>query len=198
MPRFLGSLALVALLALSAAGGGTSAPTRLGHFSDKNLKLSFDYPGSWHLRRADPAWTTSSFGYPIVYASTQPLHGQCKPRTASYMTSITCGRPLDRLDRGGILVTVSLEASPIWTLAKARGKRVKIAGRPAKLATDWPGACHRSVNAGETITTSIQILNVTSNNWIDVQVCLRRPGLVTGERQVRSILSSLELRGSKR
>jgi hypothetical protein len=189
MPRFLSSLALVALLALSAAGGGTSAPTRLGHFSDKNLKLSFDYPGIWHLRRADQAWRTSSFGSPIVYLSTQPLHSQC----FSNGTATTCDRPLDRLARGGVLVTVSERAFPTWTLAIARGKRVKIAGRPAKLATDWPGACHRSVGASETITASITRPDAPADNWVEVQVCLRRPGLAKGERETRAILSSLRL-----
>jgi len=192
MRRYLSRGLVIGLAFVLVAGCGTRSarPTpAFAHFSSNDGALSLDYPGAWQLRLPDQV-NHGSFSSPIVFLATQPLQAQCIVRKTKDSESITCGRPLYRLDPGSIFVSLSADGSPGWTLAEASGKREKIAGRPARVSIERPGAC-ASLGAQETI--SVEIDRRVPSNWYSLQACLRGPGLAARERQVRALLSSLVL-----
>jgi hypothetical protein len=177
------AVALVALagssepaLAADATGGATRTFSADG--------ISFRHPASW--RESPKAWRwAGSFSRLVTYLSTGTLHNPCA-RTA---TSLSCSSPLAVLAPRGVLISWTRNGMPRWTLAKQPGRRTTLAGRPAKLRVERPGAC-RYLAATETITAQIA---TGPDTWLEMQACLRGAAAAAGEQRVLAMLATLRV-----
>jgi hypothetical protein len=148
--------------------------------------LSFEYPSEWE--RA--TWPVrSSFEILVTYLSTEPLHDPCQRTPAS----ITCGEPLRRLRRGGVLVEWSRVGFPETDRRRLRampGSWITVAGRRAKLAVDRLPVC-RGIGADRSLFALIPL--ASRGNYYALRACVRGPGLIRSEREVRRVLASTRL-----
>jgi len=174
-------LALVFALGCGGRKGESSATTI--HFRDPGLRIAFDYPAGWRSRRPDLE-NIRHYGFsPVLFLATQPLQRQCQIRKTKGGNAITCRAAIEKLFPGSVYVTISFGGAPGYTLADAKGEYEKIGRKSAKVDRERSGAC-AVLGADETITVQIE-------SGIDIQACLRSPGLAARERELRSIFSSL-------
>ena len=171
------SAASVAFLQLTGGDGRD-------RFDDR--ELSFEYPSEWE--RA--TWPVrSSFEILVTYLTTEPLHDPCQ-RTAA---SITCGEPLRRLRDGGVLVEwsrVGFPESDRHRLTAMPGSWITVAGRRAKLVVDRLPVC-RGIAADRSLFALVPLSS--RGNYYAFRACLRGPGLVRSEREVRRLLASTRI-----
>jgi hypothetical protein len=181
-----GTAALVALGALTSGCGGGSADAqaagkpeqRLVRYSDS--VLSFSHPAAW---KAYPfRWNGELHFRPLVYLSTQPLHDPC----AMQGNTVSCGFPVGRLLRGGVLVTWNDSGPPAMGLGP--GSRTRVGGHPARRVDTAHGIC-RSIGADRTIDVLIQVRPLPSP-LTELTACLRGPSLVQAEQSVDALLAS--------
>jgi hypothetical protein len=176
--------ALVAVLAASFALVRLTADSDHDRFDDG--QLSFEYPSEWK----QATWPVqSTFEKLVTYLSTEPLHDPCR-RTAN---SFTCGEPLRRLRAGGVLVEWSLLGFPDTDrhrLNAMPGSWTSVDDRRAKLAVDLLPVC-RGVGADRSLYALIPLS--LRGNYYALRACLRGPGLVRSERQVRRLLASTRI-----
>jgi hypothetical protein len=157
------------LLGMLAAAMVTSSA---GFAVYKGDGVRFEYPRAWHVQRVDDHalhWRG------IADVGTDPMHAPC----TTTGTSKTCGWPLERLSRGGVVVTIG----------ELAGVHSRTTYRTASLARTRPGACAQ-VGADETLSTS---LARGGNRAVSVVACLRKPGLARKERQVLHLVRTLRL-----
>jgi len=174
--------ALAAPLAAWASGSFRSNSSSFVSF--RNEFVTFRYPAPW----ATSVWQEQVPHFqPMVYLSTQATHDPCRTSVSAGATSITCGFPLAKLDRGGVLVTWENKGFPGTSIARLPGASTRVDGRNAKVSVARPGAC-RGVGADETMT--VVIARPLPSNWTQVSACLRGPDLAAREAQVRSLLAS--------
>ena len=131
--------------------------------------LAFHYPRSWRVYHWTIPATEITF---IAYVSNARLRDPCTIRTGR---EFKCGYPIDRLPRGAVLVT--------WTASHLPGT----SDRSSPLSIRRPGPC-RYVGADATIS------ELFSGGYY-AEACLRGPGIARAERQVREMLSSVDLTG---
>jgi hypothetical protein len=178
-------LPLAVLLSALAAGCGsattatTDAPAKLSDF--RNGFVTLKYPTAWAA--AEPRVTGTLHVHPILYLSGQPTGNPC--RTAGAVTS--CGWPISRLRRGGVLIVWENRGYPGWRLASMPGTAVRVGGRPARRLVTRPGIC-RAVGADETI--EVAIARPLRDNWTAVTACLRAPDLAASEQELEAVLAS--------
>lgn len=176
--------AVVAVIAASVAFAQLTGDDGHDRFDDG--QLSFEYPSEWE--RA--TWSVqSSFEKLVTYLSTEPLHDPCR-RTAD---SVTCGEPLRRLRAGGVLVEWSRVGFPDadrHRLSAMPGSWTTVDGRRAKLAVDLLPVC-RGVDADRSLLALIPVS--LRGNYYALRACLRGPGLVRSEREVRRLLASTRI-----
>jgi hypothetical protein len=146
--------------------------------------LSFSYPASWRPFKYD--LVGSQFAS-IVYLSNQQLHDPCV-RTA---TSASCGRPLGRLQPGGVLAEWTVWGSDHARFSEFSGSDITVGGRPAKIQVerDWPLGCGGVIaNVAMRVTISRPD---TEMSWYAFDACLRGPNVEVAEQQVRALLDSV-------
>jgi hypothetical protein len=85
--------------------------------------VSFAYPAAWVARRYQ---VPSSFSSAIVFLSPQAMHPPCVARHGTVNTTITCTRPITRLDRDSILAGWSTNGWLGWSFARAPGRRLRV------------------------------------------------------------------------
>jgi len=176
-------------VALAALAGSTGPALAAGAAGDATRTFSgsgvaFRYPASWRV--SPPAWRwESSFTVLVTYLSSGELHDPCA-RTAS---STTCSSPLAVLPPGGVLITWTRGAMPLWSLAKQPGRATTLAGHPGKIQIARPGAC-RALQATETVTAQIA---VTKGDSLQMQACLRGSTARANENRVRAMLATLRV-----
>jgi hypothetical protein len=178
---------LAAVVAVIAASVGFLQLTGDdGHDRFDDGELSFEYPFEWE--RA--TWPVgSSFELLVTYLSTEPLRDPCR-RTAA---SVMCGEPLRHLRRGGVLVEWSRVGFPDMDRHRLRampGSWTTVAGRRAKLTVDRLPVC-RGIGADRSLFALIPLS--IRGNYYALRACLRRPGLVRSEREVRRLLASTRI-----
>jgi hypothetical protein len=181
---------LAAILAVLVAVLAAFALVRLTAEGDHDRfddgQLSFEYPSEWKLA----TWPVqSTFEKLVTYLSNEPLHDPCR-RTAN---SLACGEPLRRLRAGGVLVEWSLVGFPDTDrhrLNAMPGGWTSVDGRRAKLAVDLLPVC-RGVGAERSLYALVPLS--LRGNYYALRACLRGPGLVRSERQVRRLLASTRI-----
>jgi hypothetical protein len=173
---------LVVVLAVVSAGGCAAAsrgPSSSGAFHNGFVELR--YPSAW--RAVEPAVSPELHVRPLLYLSVQPTRNPC--RTSGTVTS--CGWPVRRLRRGGLLIVWENRGYPGWSLASAPGRRLRVGGREARLLVSHRGVCS-AIGADETI--AVAIARPLAGNWTAFTACLRGPGLPKLERDVERVLAS--------
>jgi hypothetical protein len=135
---------------------------RLATFDVPNAGVKFRYPAAWHRLREVAVSPISAL---IVYLSNQRLHATCKTTTDENL----CGSPIKRLAPRSILVSVTINGSPLWSFAHAPGKLLKINGRQAKLAITHT-RCAVSGNLEMDL-----VMPSIPDNWYDFNACIRGP-----------------------
>lgn len=185
---------LIALVATEACSSSshTAAQKSVGHTATcgptktfSNGFLSFRYSGCWTAVTYDEV---SSFSASVVYLSDQPTHQPCH----AIANGRACGWPVDKLDRGHILVQWSANGFPGWTLSKAPGSPTTVGGQPAHSSVATPGSCS-SISADETI--SVEVARATKANWYAMTACLRAPGDAQATDAVQQMLSTVSYTG---
>jgi hypothetical protein len=101
--------------------------------------------------------------------------------------SVICGSPVSELPAGGVLVRWSADGFPTWNMPKAN---TIVGSRPAAETRTSGGWC-ASLGAPETITVIIP--RGVTDNWYQMDACLRGPGLPQQEAQIAFMLSSVRI-----
>ena len=125
-----------------------------------------------------------------MYLSNRDMHPPCNDGE--------CGLPVTELEPGGIVAWWSANGMPGWTFDAAEGDPITVAGRRAKLSIlkgnpGWTpsGACG-PIGADWAIRAVVERLDV-SDNWYELDACIRGPGAAMFESQVRALLASTTL-----
>jgi hypothetical protein len=172
-----------AVALLTAACGSTAAPSSeqqsLANF--RNAYVEFQYPTAWAAAQPDVPDTLHV--HPMIYLSVQPTRNPC--RTTGAETS--CGWPVTRLRRGGVLVMWENRGYPGWSLESAPGTPIRVGGRRAHRQVSRPGAC---AAIGGDVTVEVAIARPLAGNWTAVTACLRKPNLAAAERELGVVLRS--------
>jgi len=187
----MGAAGFVALVAVtSGCGGGTDAQAaaqtgpKLVTYS--NALLSFDHPAAW---KAHPfRWAGELHYRPMVYLSTQPLHDPCSTKG----NTTSCGFPVERLKRSGVLVIWNASNPPATALGP--GSLFQIDGRRARRVESAGGMC-RSIGSDRTIDVLIATSPLPSTPT-EFTACLRGPGLAQEEERVDALLDSTQFASS--
>jgi hypothetical protein len=180
---------LITLTALSSCGTPAADSSAAALATYLNGPLSFSYPSNW---RPQPYMNISNFTDVITYLSTDRLNDPCTRTTAPGGVTTTCGWPLRQLSPGGVLVIWSQGNAIDWQIDREPGQARTIAGRPAKLAVNKPGAC-RQVGGEETVTATMA---TGGSSYYELVACLRTPNQTLGEQQVRALIDSTQIKTS--
>jgi hypothetical protein len=182
------SLLLAALVVASNSINSASArPATIKRATFPLFAITFTYPSHWRLYR--PVGDASSFTTVFAYLGNVPLSDPCT-RTPS---SRTCSPfSLSSIPSRTVLVRWSENGFPGWTLRQAKGRMVKIAGRPAKLDIEHRRADYCPINTSETIDATI---TRTPGDWFEMVACLSGPNLGTRQAQVLAMLHSVQNAG---
>jgi hypothetical protein len=177
-----GGIAAVAA-AMSGCGGGATGPAAskrppLAKYASSSV--SFSHPAAW---QAYPfRWPGELHFRPLVYLSTQPVENPCSAQG----NTTTCGFPVQRLERGGVLITWNASGPPAVTLG--RGSQITVDGRPARRLDAAGGPC-RGIGADRTIDVLVATRPLPST-LIEFTACLRGPGLAENVKRVDALLAS--------
>jgi hypothetical protein len=184
----------VAAMAAALASGCTApgharpATATTGRAADtasfSAMGLAFRYPAAWR----SGTWSddVSSFTGPIVYLSTLRQHDPCSVTTSPGSITKVCGDPVGKLPSGGVLVRWNADSFPNWNMAKAN---TTIGGRRAT-ETRTSGSWCATLGGTETITV---IIPRASDNWYQMDACLRGPAVAHEEAQISAMLGSVRI-----
>jgi hypothetical protein len=143
---------------------------------------TFLYPSHWRVYHYQEA---SSFSTLVAYLSTVHVPDPCV-RTP---TSISCGRPLNRLSDSDILVTWTENGFPTWNFASVKGRRIVVGGQPAKLQTVVGSVSVCPALTQESLDLVINRRG-TDNYW-EMLACIRGPGLTGYAAHVMRMIRSV-------
>ena len=150
--------------------------------------LKFRYPSCWTSKSYTEIAT---FFTSVVDLSDQTMHNPCHQLS----TSTICGSPIDDLLPGHVLVRWFENGEPGWTLAKAPGRLITVAGRPAREAVTRLRPMVREgvgIGADETISVAISIPG-RSDDWISMTAYLRSPGDRHAASEVSHMLATVTI-----
>jgi hypothetical protein len=190
LPMMLAALSASAALAggCSASGSAhlaaTEPATATASFSA--MGLSFRYPVAWRSR----TWSDdfSSFTASLVDLSTSQQRDPCTVKVSPGKKSVICGSPVSKLPAGGVLVRWSADGfPPPWHMPKPN---TTIGGRPAVETTTSSGWC---ATLGGTETIMVMVPRDVTDNWYQMDACLRGPGLAQEEAQISSMLNTVRI-----
>jgi hypothetical protein len=157
-------------------------------------RIALRYPEAWH--RYD--WqVVSSFTSSMAYLGTDHEHAPCKTTHRKGTTEIACRAPIDRLGRGGVLVTWTGVGFPSPAghppLAGVPGKLVRLpSGWLEKVSIAAHGACP-GLDATRSITASFARRSPSaSGRSFEMQACLRGPNVAAHTRQVLLMLDDTQ------
>ncbi len=159
------------------------ASIRLSGFSA--MGLAFRYPETWR----SGSWSddVSSFSGLIVFLSTGRLHDPCERTVGAEVTSVSCGDPVSKVAPGGMLVRWDEGGFPNWHAPRSN---TKIGGRPAT-ETVTAGSWCRTLGGNRTIT--VVIPQGASDNWYEMDACLRGPGIPAEQAEITAMLKTVRL-----
>jgi hypothetical protein len=150
--------------------------------------VTFTYPSKWRLYR--PVGDTGSFTTVFAYLGNIPLSDPCT-RTPS---SRSCAPfPFFSIPARIVVVRWSEDGFPVWTLRQAKGRSVRIAGRPAKLDIEHRRADYCPSNTSESIDATIT--RTVPGDWFEMVACLSGPNLGMRQAQILAMLRSVRIAG---
>lgn len=164
--------------------------------------LSFTYPVDWTAKKFEGFY--SSFETPLVYLSNQDMSDPCKSRPRS---RVCHAYPIKSLDPGGVVLVWSTNGFPGWDFDQQPGHTITVDGRAAKITTRRDCGhlvADRSVSViipfdqveptpagvSGSLVQRPSLIN-TSDNWYELDACLRDPGADHALAQVRKLLRSV-------
>jgi hypothetical protein len=125
----------------------------------------------------------------LTYLSTDPLHDPCT-RT---IQEVSCTTPIRALSQGGVLVTWTEVGMPGRRLATQAGKDYTFAHSRARVFTEHPG----EANCEQSLTANFLYQRLPSHDEVlDMQACIRGPGVQMIERQLMAMLASTTVRSA--
>jgi hypothetical protein len=172
-----------AALVTGCASAGTPQAAVTSGFSA--MGLAFRYPGTWR----SGTWNddVSSFSGLIVFLGTGRLHDPCERTVGAQVTSVSCGDPVSKVAPGGVLVRWDENGFPNWHAPRSN---TKIGGRPAT-ETVTAGSWCRTLGGSRTIT--VVIPRGASDNWYEMDACLRGPGIPAEQAEITAMLKTVRL-----
>jgi hypothetical protein len=179
------AVAPVALVA-GCASAGTPQAAVTSRFSA--MGLAFRYPGIWRSGTWDD--DVSSFSGLIVFLGTGKLHDPCQRTVGAQVTSVSCGDPVSQVAPGGMLVRWDEDGFPTWHPPRAN---TRIGGRPAT-ETVTAGRWCQALGGSRTITA---VIPRDSDNWYEMDACLRGPGLPAEQAEITAMLKTVRLAPGK-
>jgi hypothetical protein len=195
-PGIVALACVVALVAVGCSAGGHGATTAATsntasrnspstaiayateRFSD--AFASFVYPATW--RQATSTMYSANMTL-LTFLSNEPLHDPC----TTSVQGITCTTPIGTLGHGGVLATWTVGGLPGQQLDALPGKDYTFAHSRARVDIQHAVSptCDESVNA------SFVYQHVRSHDeLLNMQACIRGPGVQTIERQLLTMLDS--------
>jgi hypothetical protein len=176
-------LAPAALVTGCASAGAPQAAVTSGFSA---MGLAFRYPGTWR----SGTWNddVSSFSGLIVFLGTGRLHDPCERTVGAQVTSVSCGDPVSKVAPGAMLVRWDEDGFPNWHAPRSN---TKIGGRPATVTvTVTAGSWCRTLGGSRTITA---VIPLDSDNWYEMDACLRRPGIPAEQAEITAMLKTVRL-----
>jgi hypothetical protein len=123
----------------------------------------------------------------VAAVSNQSLTSPC----THSINSVSCGPPLDRLERGAVLVMWWQNGWPTWSLADQPGDATTVDGLAAKRQDP---ANMTDVCVGLGADSAMQVLvDRDSANYFAFQACFRGPNIEAERTQALAILASARL-----
>ena len=148
--------------------------------------VTFRYPAAWRAQTSPGA--ASSFSEPIADLSPEPLHDPCHRPSAG---ELDCSFPLTSLPPGGVLATVSANGFPGLQTGHWPGRHLTIDGMPTWLSTARPnGECP----PGADEVTTARYLRDVPDNYYEITVCARGPGLAQVRAETTRMVESFRTR----
>jgi hypothetical protein len=171
-----------AALVTGCASAGTPRAAVTSGFSA--MGLAFRYPGTWR----SGTWNddVSSFSGLIVFLGTSRLHDPCERTAGAEVTSVSCGDPVSKVAPGGVLVRWDENGFPNWHAPRSN---TKLGGRPAT-ETVTAGRWCQALSGSRTITA---VIPLDSDNWYEMDACLRGPGIPAEQAEITAMLKTVRL-----
>jgi hypothetical protein len=168
----------------TCAGSRLLDPSDVRSFTGPGV--SFAYPAAWVARRYQ---VPSSFPSAIVFLSPQAMHPPCVARHGTVNTTITCTRPITRLDRDSILAGWSTNGWLGWSFARAPGRRLRVGGRRAKLQITRGSF---GIRASERLSVVVPVpVPGVAAEWYEFDAYLSGPDTALHAREVRRLLRTV-------
>ena len=173
------------MLVTSCGSGPVQLSSDTKHTTVRAEAVTFSYPAGWSIT----AWDSrSSFTYMVAAVSNQSLNTPC----THSLNSVSCGPPVDRLDRGAVLIEWWQNAFPTWSFDKQPGDPMVVDGLrakrqdPAELASVCP-----AIGAD----SAMQVLvDRNTANYFAFVACFRGPNIEAEHAQALAILASAHLK----
>jgi hypothetical protein len=124
---------------------------------------------------------SASYGF----LGTGRLYDPCERTVGAEVTSVSCGDPVSKVAPGGMLVRWDEDGFPNW---HAPGSNTKIGCRPAT-ETVTAGRWCRTLGGSRTIT--VVIPRGASDNWYEMDACLRGPGIPSEQAEITAMLKTV-------
>jgi hypothetical protein len=182
VPAVLASAALVT----GCASADTTQASVTSGFSA--MGLTFRYPGAWR----SGTWNddVSSFSGLIVFLGTDRLHDPCQRTVGAQVTTVSCGDPVSEVAPGGVLVRWDADGFPNWHPPRSN---TRIGGRPAT-ETVTAGRWCQALGGSRTITV---VIPQDSDNWYEMDACLRGPGIPSEQAGITAMLKTVRFTAAK-
>lgn len=146
--------------------------------------LSFRYPAAWHVG----TWQdNSSFSSLIVALSTARQHNPCTVTVSSTETSVYCAAPVGALLPEQLIVEWTARGFPF---RQQPAPNTTVGGLPARETHIMSGWC-AALRGSQAITVVIPVGGAGTSNWIEMDACLRGPGLSRPQAQIAAMLTSV-------
>jgi hypothetical protein len=143
--------------------------------------IAFRYPAKWQAYHYEVMTTFSTF---FAYLGSSNVQNWCVQSIGS-----TACPSIDRpMPRSAIVVGWSANSFPEWTLSTAKGRRITVDGRPAKLRVgsnpigDCPANTQQSID--------LTIAATVPDTSYDMAACIRGPGVKGFTAHVMTMIRS--------
>ena len=126
----------------------------------------------------------------VAAVSNQSLRAPC----THTLNSVTCQPPVDRLDRGAVLVEWWQDGFPAWSLDEQPGDPTTVDGLRAKRQdpADLALACAGVAEADSAMQVVVE-REAAADNYYRFVACFRGPGIETERATALAILASAHL-----
>jgi hypothetical protein len=143
--------------------------------------ISLSVPANWYIGEADI--TPGSFSDLIGSYSNESLSPPCQTGPST----ITCGSPVTSLQPGAMLVEISHNGSPQWSIDSQPGSPTTVSGWQAKVTDEAgvQGACGGL--GGDRTRTEVIAFPDPPDNYFEIDICSRGVADAVGARIMESV-----------